>query len=258
MSIRTVQNILDSYIPSVPVYTPRSIILLIDTTYFGSIWVMAFKDTATGEIVHTLLVVHESASLYLQWIHTLEEQWWYIDAIVCDGIPGILWKCTRRDGSYIPTQMCMFHQVAILRRYITKNPITPANKDLKTLWSMLTRVEIPVFLEALDAYEAHYKDFLCERTYYTETGVQIQGGVQRYVQKQRWRYTHKNTRSAFFSLKRNLPFLITSYTYQYILQIPTTTNWLEWYFSHLKSKVRIHRWLKKERKMKLIISLLYS
>jgi hypothetical protein len=55
-----------------------------------------------------------------------------------------------------------------------------------------------------------------------------------------------------------LPYLFVSYNYFHTLSIPNTTNWLEWYFSHLKSKVRIHRWLKKERKIKLILSLLYS
>jgi hypothetical protein len=32
-----------------------------------------------------------------------------------------------------PVQMCIFHQKAILRRYLTKNPLLEANKELKEL-----------------------------------------------------------------------------------------------------------------------------
>lgn len=40
-----------------------------------------------------------------------------LHSITCDGRRGLL-------GSFgdIPTQMCHFHQVAIVRRYLTKNP----------------------------------------------------------------------------------------------------------------------------------------
>lgn len=248
LSMRTIQKRLDEYIVPIPTLVPTSIILLIDTTYFWDIGVMAFKNAHSKKIIHSILVSNESVYDYRLWVKKLQDEWWIIEAIVCDGKRWLLGWFQRSDGSLIPTQMCQFHQVAIIRRYITKKPKIQPNKDLKSLWELLTRTDRETFEYTLRQYEDTYSTFLKERTYYFDWKSQ----------KERWRYTHKKTRSAFLSLKRNLPYLFVSYNYFHTLDIPNTTNWLEWYFSHLKSKVRIHRWLKKERKIKLILSLLYS
>jgi len=71
----------------------------------------------------------------------------------------------------------------------------------------------------------------------------------------KWHYTHKRIRSAYRSLKTNLPYLFTWYDY-IDLNIPNTTNSLEGTFSDLKNKIRVHAGLKKQRKMKLINELL--
>jgi hypothetical protein len=55
-----------------------------------------------------------------------------------------------------------------------------------------------------------------------------------------------------------LQYLFTWYDYYGLIDIPNTTNGLEWLFWHLKAKVSLHRWLKKERKIKLILSLLHG
>ena len=90
--------------------------------------------------------------------------------------------------------MCQFHQVAIIRRYITKKPKIPPNKDLKILGELLTRTDRETFEYYLKRYEETYGDFLKEKTRY----IDLSSG------KEKWHYTHKKTRSAFFSLKRNL------------------------------------------------------
>jgi len=59
--------------------------------------------------------------------------------------------------------MCNFHQVAIIRRYITKNPILQANKDLKELTSWLVRTDRETFEYTLKCYGEYYKEFLQER-----------------------------------------------------------------------------------------------
>ncbi len=48
-----------------------------------------------------------------------------IQAIVCDGRRGLLTLLPN-----IPIQMCNFHQVAIIRKYLTKKPKMQASKDL--------------------------------------------------------------------------------------------------------------------------------
>jgi len=59
--------------------------------------------------------------------------------------------------------MCNFHQVAIIRRYITKKPVLQANKDLKELTSWLVRTDKETFEYTLKCYGEYYKEFLQER-----------------------------------------------------------------------------------------------
>ncbi|PIZ01609.1 hypothetical protein COY60_02725, partial [Candidatus Gracilibacteria bacterium CG_4_10_14_0_8_um_filter_38_28] len=219
------QKKLDDYVLPKKVLIPRPIILLVDTTYFGNIGVMAFKDALGKRIIHCRLVTNESASDYKLGVKELQDEGWVIEGIVSDGKRGLL-------GGFgdIPTQMCQFHQVAIIRRYVTKKPKIQANKDLKVLGELLTRTDKETFEYALDLYAETYKDFLKEKS----TGADG-----------KTRYTHKKTRSAYFSLRRNLQYLFVWYNRPGKLKIPNTTNGLEGYFSHLKSKVRIHRGLKK-------------
>lgn len=238
-SLKTIQQILDSYEFIPPQLQPSKIILLMDTTYFWDIWVMAFKDSQTKKVVNIKLVKNETNDVYKLWVQELREKWWKIEAIVCDGKKGLL---SSFSSLWIPTQMCQFHQVAILRRYITKKPKLQANKDLKLLWELLSQTDKETFEYELERYYEKYKEFLNEK---------------RWNNNGKYSYIHKRTRSAYFSLKRNLKYLFVWYDYWWVLDIPNTTNALEWVFGHLKGKVNLHRGLKKERKIKLILSLLY-
>ena len=64
-------------------------------------------------------------------------------------------------------------------------------------------------------------------------------------------YTHKKLRSAYNSLKNNLPWIFTWYD-NYELEIPNTTNAIDGHFSDLKNKLRNHNGLSLERKKKFI------
>ena len=236
ISIKTVQKKLDEYILPKTNLKPQEIVLLIDTTYFWDIWIMAFKDSKTKKILKIKLVNSESYAGYKYWIDELIEEWWKIKAIVCDWKKWLLWWFWS-----IPTQMCNFHQVAIVTRYITKKPRLEANKDLRKLALLLTETDKETFTHYLNLWYIQYADFIKEKAI-----------------DDKWKsyYIHKRTRSAYFSLKRNLKYLFIWYDYIWKVDIPNTTNWLEGFFSHLKTKIRIHRWLKKERKIKLIFALL--
>ena len=69
------------------------------------------------------------------------------------------------------------------------------------------------------------------------------------------RFSHSRLRSAFRSLKTNLPYLFTCKKYP-DLNIPNTTNTCEGSFAHWKSKVKIHRGLSRKRKEKMIEKLI--
>jgi hypothetical protein len=55
--------------------------------------------------------------------------------------------------------MCQFHQVAIIRRYITKNPILPPYIELKELVSMLKLTDKESFEGVLEDWFYRLEDF---------------------------------------------------------------------------------------------------
>ena len=67
----------------------------------------------------------------------------------------------------------------------------------------------------------------------------------------KYRYVHKRLRSAYRSLKKNLPWLFTWYD-NIGLNIPNTTNSIDGQFAELKNKLRNHNGLSIARKRKFI------
>jgi transposase-like protein len=155
-----------------------------------------------------------------------------IKAIVCDGRKGLL-----NILSNMPIQMCQFHQVAIVTRYLTRKPKLAAAQELRALVLMLTKTDKESFAGALEAWHKKWKDFLNERTFDEQT--------------KKSRYTHKKLRSAYRSLITNLPWLFTWYDY-FELKIPNTTNAIDGHFADLKNKLRNHNGLSETRKKRFI------
>jgi len=237
-TLKTIQKKLDSKILKEKTVIPWEVVLLIDTTYFWDFWIMLFKNAITWKPLKVKIVKSEKLEDYRNWVEELIQEWWIIKAIVSDWKKGLLWWFWD-----IPTQMCIFHQTKIITKYLTKKPKLEANKELRNLTLLLKHTDKESFTYLLWEWHNKYKDFLKQKTY---------------SENWKWQYTHRKTRSAYNSLKLNLKFLFIRYDYYWIIKIPNTTNWLEWYFWHLKNNVSFHRWLKNERKIKLILSLIYN
>ena len=206
--------------------------VLMDTTYFGrKLGVMVFKDSITGYILFKQYVKQETNFLYLCGINEIKKLGIEIQSIICDGRKGLL-----QLFPSIPIQMCNFHQVAIVRRYLTKTPKIQASKELWELILMLKQTDMESFEAGLEQWYEQWKDFLNERNLDSS-------GKNRYV--------HKRLRSAYRSLKTNLPWLFTWYDFME-LNIPNTTNTLDGQFSNLKNKLRNHNGLSEVRKKKFI------
>ncbi|MBL4888325.1 MAG: hypothetical protein JKZ03_07790 [Flavobacteriaceae bacterium] len=236
-SKRTIQRKIDLHPLTIKSKSIRKIIILMDTTYWGrSFGVMLFKDALTKENLLKYYVRNETNYLYIKGIKELESRGYKIVAIVCDGRKGLV----QSFGS-TPVQMCQFHQVAIIRRYITKNPKLPASIELKELVAMMKLTDKESFEGGLELWFVKWESFLNERTINLETNKSY--------------YTHKRLRSAYRSLKSNLPWLFTWYDY-IELNIPNTTNAIDGHFADLKNKLRNHNGLSKKRKMKFIDSFL--
>lgn len=206
--------------------------VLMDTTYFGrKFGVMVFKDSLTGQILFKQYVKQETNKLYQSGIGEITRRGIKAQAIICDGRKGLF-------GLFedIPIQMCNFHQVAIIRRYLTKKPKMQASKELWELTLLLVKTDKESFEGGLQAWLDKWKDFLDERK------ADVKG---------KNRYVHKKLRSAYGSLKTNLPWLFTWYD-NIGLKIPNTTNAIDGHFSDLKNKLRNHNGLSMARKKKFI------
>ena len=204
-----------------------------DTSYWGSNFgVMLFKDSLTKENLLKYYVKYETNELYKRGIEELRNRGFEVVAIVCDGRRGLI-----KSFDNIPVQMCQFHQASIIRRYITKSPRMLASIELQEIVSMMIHTDKDSFKGALELWYSKWKTFLNERTINENTGKTF--------------YTHKRLRSAYRSLKTNLPWLFTWYDFLE-LRIPNTNNALEGYFADLKNKLRNHNGLSLTRKKKFI------
>lgn len=232
-SVKTIQRKIDSYKIVPAQKQPRLVIVLMDTTYWGrGFGVMLFKDSITGENLLKYYVANETNFKYKEGIAELPSRGFEIQAIVCDGRKGLI-----QSFGNIPVQMCQFHQWAIIRRYLTKKPKLVAAQELMEIVSLMKKSDKESFAGALGEWEQKWRKFMSERTINPLTGKSF--------------YKHKRLRSAYSSLRNNLPWLFTWYDY-YELSIPNTTNAIDGHFADLKNKLRCHNGLSLERKKRFI------
>jgi len=189
-SIKTIQRRIDAAVIGRKTEFAAVVNLLMDTTYFGrGLGVMVFKDSITGVILYKQYVKTETNQLYLAGVEEISRRGICIQSIICDGRKGLL----QLFGD-IPIQMCNFHQVAIIRRYLTKKPKMQASKELWEHVLLLKQTDKESFEGGLKAWYCKWEGFLNERK-------KDENGKKRYV--------HKKLRSAYRSLKTNLPRLFT-------------------------------------------------
>ena len=234
-SIKTIQRKLDKYAPNPVIHSNKNkeVIVLLDTTYWGrNFGVMLFRDAISKKNLLHYYVNTETIALYKKGIEELKSQGYIIKAIVCDGRRGLF---NAFDG--IPVQMCQFHQLSIIRRYLTTKPKLEASKELKEIASLVTKTDKESFEGLLKEWYESYKEFINQRTINPDTN--------------RTYYTHKRVRSAYRSLITNLDWLFTWYD-NLELDIPKTTNGIDGYFADLKAKLRNHNGLSRQRKTKFI------
>jgi len=232
-SVRTIQRKIDKVGIQKNHKEPRKIIVLMDTTYWGrNFGAMLFKDSITKENLLKYYIKNETNALYIQGINELIFRGFYILAIVCDGRKGLI-----QSFGNIPVQMCQFHQSAIIRRYLTKKPKLQAALELMEVVDLMKKTDKESFVGALQMWFDKWEFFLNERSINIETNKSF--------------YTHKKLRSAFRSIKNNLPWLFTWYDH-FELKIPNTTNAIDGHFADLKNKLRNHNGLSRKRKIKFI------
>jgi len=215
----------------------QPLVIVADTTFFSELsGLTVFRSPHLKKNVWWREVVSEKSDIYRQGKKHLERNGFIIKAVVLDGRRGI-----RQVFKGIPIQMCHFHQKKIITRYLTLRPKLQASIELKEIVKTLAYTDEDIFTKRLNNWHDKWKDFLKQKTINSETN--------------RWCYTHKRLRSAYRSLKTNLPYLFTYQKYPE-LNIPNTTNSLDGYFNRLKSLINVHRGLNQTRRMRIAIEIL--
>lgn len=240
VSASTIKRKLKNFEPTRPSSSSHEVVLQMDTTYWGrNFGVVLLMDAKTHRLLHHKYIYgKERVEDYQEAVAHVESQGYRVLAIVCDGLKGL-----RESFLGTPFQYCQFHQLQRIRQLITQNPRLPAAIELKRLASQLTRSDKEEFSLLLEDWHARWKDFLSEKSY-DEDGIHF-------------RFTHRRIRSAYYSLKQHLEVLFTYQSFPE-LSIPNTNNALESFNSTLKNKMRLHRGISRERKEKLISSIIIA
>jgi hypothetical protein len=227
VSCKTIQRKLHQYTSQRLISRDKSVVVLMDTTYWGwSFGVVVFKDFRTKKILwHKYIRKKETLPDYSDGVDWLIDNGFIIEGIVCDGLRGMF-----QVFSSYPVQMCQFHQISLVRRYLTKTPELEASKELLSIVKTMTKSDKERFIDAFLKWESKWGDFLKERSLDKKTGKK--------------RYTHKRLRSAYLSLKRNMNYL---WIFSDFGDIPNTNNALEGIFTDLKTKLRNHNGLAENR-----------
>ena len=211
----------------------KDVTVQMDTTYWGrNFGLMVIRDAVRGKILWHKYVRHETIADYVEGVGWLEKNGFTVYGIVCDGLRGLFQALSR-----YPVQMCQVHQQRIVRTYLTQNPELEASRELLALSKRLTVSEKGTFMEELNTWSRKWSWFLSERSVEKTTG--------------KTHFTHKTLRSAYLSLKRNMPYLWT-YQDHPNLGIPNTNNALEGTFTDIKSKLRAHSGIKKANRIKFL------
>lgn len=224
---------LDSYAFKKSAIQSRPVVIVADMTFIKRTFGIAVaRAPRLKKNLAWKMSLTENAEVYRELRWQLRTHGFELQAAVIDGRPGLI-----EVFGDMPIQMCHFHQMQIMTRYLTTRPKLIAGQTLRHIAMCISKSSEDELKEALDTWYEQWKDFLKEKTLNPET--------------KHWFYTHKRLRSAYRSIARNVPLL---YTYQKYpeLKIPNTTNSLDGTFSHLKDMLRIHRGLKRNRKLKII------
>ena len=217
---------------------PQPVVLVADATFFQrSFGICVMRSPHLKKNLYVQEIQYEAIDVYRQGRVALERQGYTIQAVVLDGRPGV-----RQLFSDVPVQMCHFHQKQIITRYLTRNPKLEAGIALKNITTLLCETTEYDFTHALDDWYERWALFLKEKTIDPVT--------------LKWHYTHKRLRSAYRSLRTNLPYLFT-YQKHRELVIPNTTNSLDGCFAYLKELTRIHRGATKTLRKKIIKDVLW-
>ena len=153
-----VRGKLDAVSVSVPNLVPQETVLIVDTTFWGRAYgVCVFFSRELKRAIWWHEVESERMAHYHYGRKILETAGWTFSAVVVDGRRGFL-----NVFKDIPVQMCQFHQMKQVTKYLTRRPKTDAGKELRELTLTLPDTDEETFTNTLNKWHATWGDFIEE------------------------------------------------------------------------------------------------
>jgi len=135
---------------------PQPVTIVADATFFERTYgVIVFREPNLRKNLYWKEITIENLSAYWQGKTFLEKKGFTIQAAVTDGK-----RCARAVFSDIPTQMCHFHQILIITKYLTKRSKLEAGKELRMIALTLTKSNEKEFTILLSSWFEKWKEFL--------------------------------------------------------------------------------------------------
>jgi len=236
-----------------------SSVLILDATFFGKKgsdtqwWLLVAIDGISGDILASKHILQETKEDYEILLYYLSHAGYPPPLFAV--IDGRNWVSStiRKYYHNLPVHICQAHKIATIDRYLLKYPRIESYKVLKEISHGMIHTDKATFLWQLEEFRKKYDiDF---------------GKQELDIRTLKERYIHPRLRLAYNSLMRSKDQLFICLDFIQSIQqnhpnlknpIINTSNRIEWIFSHLKPKVKIHRWLSKERRLSLALSLLWK
>ena len=221
-----------------PILTGKQGFVHVDATYWGHNWgIMLAIDEFSGEVLYLAFIKHETTQSYIDAITAIESAGYIIRGIIIDGKQELF---TAFAG--YPIQMCQFHMIQIVKRYLTKNPKMNASKELLQLCRTMVYQDATDFVGYYATWKMRWKDFLNKRTIHKDGKTY---------------YLHRRIRTLVNSIDFYLPYLFT-YQLPECTGMPNTNNKIEGTFTDLKKNLNNHSGLTTEHRRHFIIAYFLS
>jgi len=216
----------------------RSGFVHLDATYWGHNWgVMLGLDDATGMVLYLAFIKHETIQSYIDAEEAIVSSGYEIRGIIIDGRQELF-----NTFQKYPIQMCQFHMIQIVKRYLTKNPKMNASRELLALCRGMVYQAKDDFEADYIAWKIRWKDFLNKRTVHKD-------GKSYYL--------HRRIRTLVSSLDFYLPYLFT-YQRTDCVGMPNTNNKIEGTFTDLKKNLNNHSGLSTDHRKQFITAYFQS
>ena len=203
-----------------------------DATYWGRNWgVLLCLDHESGLVLYMSFIRHETVSDYLAAISSITDRGYKITGIIIDGFKSLF----RKLSSY-KVQMCQFHMLQIIKRYLTDKPKLLASRALNELVGCIKDHTEASFKKQFEEWKTTWKDVIERRSI-------LKNGKSR--------YRHRRLRSAMLSIEFYLSYLFT-YQRKDCNGMPNTNNKIEGTFTNFKKHLNIHSGMTEENRKRFI------